>query len=126
MSNHPEEIYAEQCMLQQRIREAEQQKSQPKSRAQQWTEYEEWQRAILIHNGDCLGVLGRKREDYGTGNINMTGEYGVAVRLLDKVCRLVNLLKEGKEPNNESVEDTLMDIHNYSDILHVMRKVGKW
>jgi hypothetical protein len=38
------------------------------------------------------------------------------VRLHDKVARLENLTSSGKSPNNESIEDTFLDIIGYCAI----------
>ena len=75
----------------------------------------------------------RKQEDYGPSNIGMgksileTDEdvnkamIGLSVRMNDKIQRLLNLTFSGKEPNNESVEDTLMDIANYAVMALIVR-----
>ena len=55
-----------------------------------------------------------KQRDYGKGNILGFGEFGVLVRLNDKVERLKNLI--GKDPLNESVEDTWRDVAGYAII----------
>lgn len=39
---------------------------------------------------------------------------GLVVRMNDKVQRLMNLILDRKDPQNESVEDTLIDIANYA------------
>ena len=78
----------------------------------------------------------RKQADYGPTNIGMGSEVvdtddkakrsliGLSVRLNDKVQRLLNLTLNNKEPNNESLEDTLIDIANYAVMaLIVQRKV---
>ena len=77
-----------------------------------------------------------KQADYGPTNIGMgnavvdTDEdvkrslLGLSVRMNDKVQRLLNITLNDRKPNNESVEDTLMDLANYSVMaLIVMRKV---
>lgn len=71
-------------------------------------------------------ILRRKSEDYGTANINQTGRYGVAVRLVDKVTRLHHLLATGADPLNEPVLDTVLDIAGYATILHVLITEGEW
>src|SRR5690606_41516800 len=72
---------------------------------------------------EVVDLLMDKRADYGTTNIAITGLYGVAVRLQDKVSRLLNLLASGQEPNNESIEDTFRDIAGYGRSEE--RRVGK-
>ena len=64
-----------------------------------------------------------KQRDYGHENINVHGELGIEVRVHDKAARLHNLHWQGGEPENESVEDTWMDIGGYA-ILVLMRRRG--
>ena len=77
-----------------------------------------------------------KQLDYGPTNItggedinnedgNNKALYGVAVRINDKVSRLKNLLwpKVGKSKiNNESIEDSLMDLSNYGIIARLVKE----
>ena len=39
---------------------------------------------------------------------------GLGTRLNDKISRLLNLTMNNKEPKNESIDDTLIDIANYA------------
>jgi len=60
-------------------------------------------------------LLHKKRQDYGPNNINRFGLKGVAVRLTDKVERLVHLTWEQHgTPNYETLADTLIDIAGYA------------
>jgi hypothetical protein len=59
-----------------------------------------------------VSTLCKKQHDYGHGNINRFGIYGVIVRLSDKIERLENLNKI-ETPHNESKHDTLLDIVGY-------------
>ena len=66
---------------------------------------------------NCV-LAAQKQADYGSKNITMTGLYGVGVRMLDKVSRLLNLTKY-KVDNakvDESIEDTMGDLSNYGII----------
>lgn len=65
--------------------------------------------------GEMVALLCRKQHDYGHGNINKFGEFGVIVRLSDKVERYKNLV--GKQAMNESTNDTLTDIIGYCVVL---------
>jgi hypothetical protein len=78
----------------------------------------------------------RKQLDYGPGNIamgtNLTTEddlrksqIGIVVRMNDKMQRLVNLVMSNREPNNESIDDTLIDISNYAIMMSIVRN-KKW
>lgn len=72
-----------------------------------------------------IQVLDRKQRDYGSGNIAAFGEFGVLVRTWDKVSRLRNLLTNVKTPANESIEDSWLDLCNYS-IIAVLCRRGEW
>ena len=50
---------------------------------------------------------------------------GLAIRMNDKIQRLLNLSLSDKEPNNESVDDTLMDIGNYC-VMALIVKSKNW
>lgn len=76
----------------------------------------------------------RKNYDYSPQNILGTGGVGIATRIWDKVARYLNLvgfnIKTGeytapKEPKNESVDDTLIDLSNYG-IIGLLEKNGLW
>ena len=71
-------------------------------------------------------LFAKKQLDYGPANIGMgkskvkTDEdvrlslIGLGTRLNDKLSRLLNLTMNNKEPKNESIDDTLIDIANYA------------
>lgn len=73
----------------------------------------------------------KKQLDYGPHSISNTGDIGVAVRLNDKVTRLLNLIKKfdgagDKDSTNfESVKDTYIDIMNYA-IIGLLLMDDKW
>lgn len=65
-----------------------------------------------------------KQHDYGHGNILAFGEFGVLVRVSDKLERLKNLHHLGDCPENETIEDTWRDLAGYALIaLMLGRKV---
>ncbi len=77
-----------------------------------------------------------KNQDYSPSNINGTGMIGLATRLWDKTVRVMNLLgfnieaklisyDAAREPKNESLEDTFVDLSNYGVIGRLMM-IGKW
>jgi len=70
-------------------------------------------------------LLRRKNEMYGDGNIDKMGKQGVLIRLEEKIERLKHLLKEGKNPEEETVEDTWKDITGFG-IIGLMLERGKW
>jgi hypothetical protein len=69
----------------------------------------------------AIALAMAKNADYATGadpfqNLRRGGLFGIAVRMDDKVSRLLNLVKTGAEPKvlSESVRDTAVDLLNYS------------
>jgi hypothetical protein len=61
-----------------------------------------------------LELFARKNKDYGD-SFAKYGSVGVIVRLGDKIERLSSITKTGITMiNDESVRDTLIDLHNYS------------
>jgi hypothetical protein len=73
---------------------------------------------------DIAELLGKKDKDYDSAFSKSYKEFGmtsVSIRLNDKVERLKNLVK-GKEPNFESIDDTLMDIAGYAILALVERQ----
>lgn len=93
--------------------------------AQQYgIETEMGRRALRIALAN-IQTLDRKQRDYGSSNIAAFGEYGVMVRVWDKVSRLRNLLQNVKDPANESVEDTWLDLANYA-IIGLLCRRGEW
>ena len=78
----------------------------------------------------------KKQNDYGPSNIAMNTQLeteqdiklsltGLTVRLNDKVSRMVNLILRKNKPQNESIEDTFLDISVYSKIAMIVMR-GKW
>lgn len=58
-----------------------------------------------------------KNKDYGDSFGKSYKEYGLvmpAIRLEDKLNRFKSLINNKAEVKNESIEDTLMDLANYS------------
>lgn len=81
--------------------------------------------AALFTALECVQLLDKKQQDYGSRNISDYGEFGVLVRINDKLQRLRNLLTTQAEPNNESIEDTWRDEANYGIIGLLLRR-GQW
>jgi hypothetical protein len=86
----------------------------------------------IIQN--MLDTYKMKMEDYSPWNMRGTGELGAITRLWDKTARLMNLMgfdigtgkfSALKDPKNESIDDTLLDLANYAIITMILRK-GKW
>jgi hypothetical protein len=74
-------------------------------------------------------ILVSKQLDYGPGNINNApggAMNGILVRMNDKMERLKNLIYHSEgEPQNESIDDSLIDIANYAVIAMMVRN-GSW
>lgn len=74
----------------------------------------------------ALALMKKKNSDYATEsdplfNFRRHGEYGIVVRMDDKLCRLQQIIKKGKwEVEDEPPEETLKDIMNYCVILSYM------
>ena len=73
-------------------------------------------------------LLLSKQRDYGPDNIAKSPFgpiFGLLVRMYDKQARAVNLVSKGHQAEHESLEDTFIDLLNYSAIaLLVLR--GQW
>lgn len=75
-------------------------------------------------NEEVLAMFLKKHKDYGKGNILSIKELGIAMRIIEKVERLKNLLiKQGEvDPANESIEETWIDIATYAIIAVLYRR----
>jgi len=78
----------------------------------------------------------QKQLDYGPGNISVGTQLktqkerefslqGLWFRINDKIQRLLNLFINQTDPENESIEDSFLDLGNYS-IISLIVKRGKW
>ena len=84
-----------------------------------------------LHASICAELTAlyeRKNHDYGDSFGKSFKEYGMAmpcIRLEDKLNRLKALTRNGNQQvNDESIDDTLMDLANYAIMTLVERKVG--
>ncbi len=75
-------------------------------------------------NGDALGNFFQSSKMTG-----IPAHIGVWVRMTDKIMRITNIMKGNKiKVTDETIEDTLLDLSNYSIILILLmrsEKVGK-
>ena len=63
---------------------------------------------------EALELFTKKNADYGDAFATY-GPVGVIVRMGDKIQRLMSVSKKGIQfVDNESIRDTLIDLHNYS------------
>lgn len=81
--------------------------------------------AVARIQAEVAALLRRKQADYGPVNLRLHGEFGVVVRLQDKVARLTHLLGPGRAARNEPVEDTWLDVIGYG-ICGLMLRRGWW
>ena len=74
---------------------------------------------------EMLATFIKKHKDYGKGNILSIKELGIAFRTAEKVERLKHLLMSSDQtPENESIDDSWLDIAVYGVIAKMYRK--KW
>jgi hypothetical protein len=77
---------------------------------------------------ELLAILVKKQIDYGPLNVwNAPGgaTNGLMVRMSDKLERLKNLIYKNIKPNNESLEDSFVDLANYA-VISLMVQRGVW
>ena len=86
---------------------------------------------------DQLELFCKKQLDYGPSNIGLgkskpekpdeirLSAMGLGIRMQDKISRFLNLSMNDKEPNNESLDDTLIDKANYA-IMGLIVRNKKW
>lgn len=86
-----------------------------------------------------MSIVVKKNSDYSDGDDafknfkmieHMSGnkisvEEGIMVRLSDKFSRLFSLMDKKAQVNDESIEDTLVDIANYCLIMKIYRENNK-
>lgn len=77
-----------------------------------------------------------KNEDYAASQdpfknfrsaklLGMSVEQGILLRMQDKMARCANLLQSQQKVKDESIEDTLLDLMNYANILCLYRQSMK-
>ena len=71
---------------------------------------------------EALIMFKKKHKDYGKGNILDMGELGIAFRISEKFNRIKHLLMQGKKPENESVEESWIDIAVYAVIAVLFKR----
>ena len=78
--------------------------------------------AFEIVTKEMLEMFRKKHKDYGKGNILDMGELGIAFRVSEKFNRIKHLLMAGKKPENESVEESWIDIGVYAVIAVLLKR----
>lgn len=75
---------------------------------------------------DLGEMISKKNADYGNDNIHTLGQKGIYVRMSDKIARLKNWMwYDVPYMNDETFQDTLMDLAGYCLIASLMEK-GRW
>lgn len=76
----------------------------------------------------CLATVNKKNQRYAGKadpfkNFRLGGEIGIVIRMMDKVSRLHTLCDPHNtiDEDDESIEDTCVDLANYSMLLRAMR-----
>jgi len=76
---------------------------------------------ILFNKGNDYANTDRLSNFKLAGNIcGLKAEQNCLSLIATKVARLGVLLNSDKEPNNESIQDTVMDLANYSILLSMI------
>lgn len=84
--------------------------------------------ALAEKFSECYELLLRKQNDYGPTNIALAPGgpiNGLRVRMHDKLARINHLVDSGKDPANESLRDSFLDLANYA-IIGLMVLDGDW
>lgn len=71
---------------------------------------------------EMVETFKKKHKDYGKGNILDMGELGIAFRISEKFNRIKNLLMTRRKPENESLEDSWIDIGVYAVIAILLKR----
>ena len=90
-------------------------------------EYPETMNNFLKINYEQICLFARKQKDYGPGNIAMNGDrnlalMGLGVRMNDKTQRILNLVWNKKDAENESLVDSFRDLSVYGIIAQIVLK----
>lgn len=72
--------------------------------------------------GQMLKTFIKKHKDYGKGNILDMGELGIAFRISEKFNRIKNLLLTKRIPENETLEESWIDIAVYAVIAVLLKR----
>ena len=73
---------------------------------------------------ECLEMFKKKNQDYGDAFAKF-GVIGVLMRIEDKIQRSLSITKNGVNlVNDESIRDTLLDLHNYAAMAVILLDEG--
>lgn len=76
---------------------------------------------IRRKNADYAGTDDPFRNFYVSEHVGITdAKTALLVRMCDKMSRIANLIKQDAQVTDESIQDTLQDLANYSAILSAL------
>lgn len=98
--------------------------------------YKQLEEGLEIFQSQMKEILVRKSSDYSHGDalsnfkttaqITQTSTPSTVLNLIGiKVARLGVLINQSKDPKNEAIEDTLIDLANYTFLLSCVLKDAK-
>lgn len=67
-----------------------------------------------IDETKALEILEHRHKFYGARSLLLTGEFGILVRCIDKLCRIDNILKTEQDDAQDPMNDAWLDLFNYS------------
>ena len=89
---------------------------------------EEFKNDVLRQAKANVDILLKKHEDYGPKNISQSPGgplNGLRVRRHDKMARINHLIDNDKDPENEALIDSFLDLANYAIIAQLVI-TNKW
>lgn len=81
---------------------------------------ESFEEACYKRAKEVAELVIKKQKDYGKKNITdnpFGSEIAIGVRMYDKFARFAHLKAQGLEPENETMQDTILDIMGYALVL---------
>jgi len=93
-------------------------------------QYPETVNEMVILITQNLVTFCKKQKDYGPYNVLINNDkklsmLALTIRLHDKIQRILNLLNNDQDPENESIEDSFLDAANYA-LMSVILSRGRW
>jgi hypothetical protein len=89
---------------------------------------EEFKNDVFKQAKANVDILIKKHEDYGPKNISQSPGgplNGLRVRMHDKMARINHLIDNDKDPENEALIDSFLDLANYAIIAQLVIN-NKW
>lgn len=90
--------------------------------------FEEFTNVVFTYVEANAELLLAKHRDYGPKNISQSpggALNGLRVRMHDKLARINNLIDNDRDPENESLRDSFVDLANYATIALLVLD-GEW